>query len=144
MSIKSRFIACCLSVLLAFGIVAISGAVQPAAKALHNSYAGVLTIFILLFLLSMFLIMRGRLLDSRWSILITAALAYPSASFAYLAYFATFENERFINTLKHTKFVDSIPMLFVIGPTISFVWLFGALAGFTFLVLRRVLRTYSE
>ena len=140
MSAKHRIVLCFLSVLLAYGGVAISGGWQPAAKLLHKWYAGVLAIFLFVFIITMFLTLRGRIVRSPWPILISAVLSYPAATFAYIVYFAVFEHQLFFNTLKHIEVTGLVLMLFLFGPTISFAWLFGAVAGLVFIILRRALQ----
>jgi hypothetical protein len=152
MSAKYRVILCLVSVALAYGGVAISGAGQPAEKLFHRWYAGVLTMFLVFFFISMFLTLRGRIVRSIWVIPISAALSYPAAIFAYVTYFAVFEPQRFFSSLTHIQRMpntfgfgevfDVIAMLFV-GPTVTFAWLFGAIAGAVFFLLGRTLQTGS-
>jgi hypothetical protein len=144
MSEKGRILICLLSVLLASGVIAISDGWRPGAKLLHIYYPGVLTVFLFSYALIMFSITRGRLLKSYWLIATTTALAYPVAFFAYAIYFAAFENELFVNALRQIAFVRDAPLIFLLLPTISLAWLFGALVGIIFLALSWVLRDRSN
>src|SRR4051794_26737153 len=83
-----RAMLCLLSVLLASAGVFISGAWEPAAKLLHRWSQGVLVAFLLIFAVLMFLALRGRLTRSIWVIPVSAALAYPAATLAYIVYFS--------------------------------------------------------
>jgi hypothetical protein len=89
----------------------------------------------------MFLTLRGKLAKSLWAIPVSAALGYPAATIAYLVYFLVFEPQRTLNTLTHGQLLDVVVMLLILGPTISFAWLFGAVAGATFFLLGRTLQT---
>jgi peptidoglycan/LPS O-acetylase OafA/YrhL len=130
-----------LSVILAYGGVAISGAWEPTAKLFHRWSLGVLVAFLLIFLALMFLTLRGRLAKSLWAIPISAALGYPAATLAYIVYFSAFEPQRTLNSLTHSQLLDVIVVLLFLGPTSSFAWLFGAVAGAVFFLLGRTLQT---
>jgi peptidoglycan/LPS O-acetylase OafA/YrhL len=138
---KHRSIVCMLSVILAYGGVAVSGAWEPATKLLHRWSLGVLVAFLLIFLALMFLTLRGKLAKSLWAIPVSAALGYPAATIAYLVYFLVFEPQRTLNTLTHGQLLDVVVMLLILGPTISFAWLFGAVEGAAFFLLGRTLQT---
>jgi hypothetical protein len=47
-----------------------------------------------------------------------------------------------LNSVIHGRLLDIIVILFL-GPTISFAWLFGAIAGIAFFFLRRALKIAS-
>jgi hypothetical protein len=140
MSETGRIFLCLLSMLLAFGLIAISDGWRTGAKLLHMHYPGMLTVFLLSYALVLCTITRGGLIKSYWLIAVTTVLAYPVAFLAYVVYFAAFENARFINTLRHPGLVRAAPIIFVFLPTISIAWLFGALVGIFFLASSRVLR----
>jgi hypothetical protein len=142
MSEKRRILVCLLSVLLASGVIAISDGWQPGAKLLHIYYPGVLTVFLFSYSLVMYAIARSRLIESYWLIAVTTILAYPVAFFAYIIYFAAFENELFVNIFRRIDIVLGVLLMsFFFVPTISLAWLFGALVGIIFLALNRVLRS---
>ena len=132
---KRRAILCLLSVLLAYGLAAVSGAWVPAAKLLHQSSLGVLVAFLLVFMISMFLTLRRGLVKSVSAIPISAALAYPAATLAYTGYFMAFEPQRILNSLARSPLTDVIMALLFVGPTGSFAWLFGGMAGAAFFLL---------
>jgi hypothetical protein len=138
MSARRRVVLCLLSVILAFIGVAVSGSWHQGAKLLHVWYVGVLTFFLIIFSMFLLLSLGGRLVRSAWLIPISAALSYPAFALAYLANFAIFEHQRFSNALTHLK-VGDVPdvllMCFVLLPTISVTWLFGAMAGLMVLLL---------
>jgi hypothetical protein len=96
-----RGILCSVGVLIAFGVVAISGAWEPAGRLLHRWSYGVLVAFLMIFAASMFLTLRGRLANSLWMIPVSAALAYPAAMLAYVIYFGAFEPQRLVNSIGH-------------------------------------------
>lgn len=135
-----RAILCVLSAILAYGAIAISGGWEPAEKLLHRWSLGVLITFLLIFTLSMFLMLRGRLAKSLWAIPICTLLGYPAATLAYVFYFSAFEPQRTLNSLIQGRLVDTIVVLLFLGPTISFAWLFGAVAGGVYLLLARLLQ----
>jgi hypothetical protein len=130
-----------LSVVIAYAGLTISGAWEPAAKLLHRWSHGVLIAFLLIFAVSMFLTLRGRLVNSFWMIPISAALGYPAATLAYVVYFAAFDPQRLLNSLGYGQTSDVLILLLFLGPTVSFAWLFGAIAGVVFFLLERAART---
>jgi hypothetical protein len=131
-----RGILCLVSVLIAFGVVAISGAWEPAGRLLHRWSYGVLVAFLLIFAVSMFLTLRGRLANSPWMIAVSAALAYPASVLAYLIYFGIFEPQRLANSIGHGR-TSSVLLALFLGATASFAWFFGAIAGAVFFVMER-------
>ena len=140
MSEANRAILCVLSALVAYGAVAFSGAWEPAARLLHRWTQGLLLLFVLIFVLSMFLTLRGRIARSFWVVPISAALGYPAATLAYIIYFATFETQRLLNSLSQSNLFGAIVVLLFVGPTASFAWFFGAIAGAVFFLLGRRLQ----
>lgn len=141
MSEKHRAVLCSFSVLLAYGVAVMCGAWAPAAKLLHRWSLGVLVAFLLVFAIFMFLALRRGLAKSVWAIPISAALAYPAATLAYIVYFTAFQPQRILNSLARSSFADDAMVLVFVGPTGSFAWLFGAVAGAVFLLLARNLQT---
>jgi hypothetical protein len=110
---------------------------------LHRWSLGVLAVFLLIFVLSMFLTLTGRLAKSLWAVPISAALGFPAATFAYIAYFSAFEPQRTLNSLAHSQLLDVIVVLLLLFPTSSFAWLFGAIAGTIFFLLGHTLQIFS-
>lgn len=135
---------CLLSVLLASTAVFTSGAWEPAARMLHQWSVGVLMIFLLIFAVSMFLALRGRLARSPWTIPVSAVLACPAATLAYLVYFSMFEPQRIMKSLAHSGVFDAIVILVFLVPSSSFAWLFGAVAGAAFYFLGRALQIGTQ
>jgi hypothetical protein len=139
---KYRPILCLFAVILAYGISALIGAGHPAEKLLHRWYGGILAIFLVSSWALMLITLRGPLEKSLWSIPVSAALSYPAAVFAYVAYFMSFEPQRFLSTLNHIqpeagtfagkRLFDILLLVLVVGPTVSLTWLFGAIAGVAF------------
>jgi hypothetical protein len=125
------------SVLIAFGVVAISSAWEPAGRLLHRWSYGVLVAFLLIFAASMFLSLRGRLANSPWMIPVSAALGYPAAMLAYVIYFGAFEPQRLANSIGRGQTAGVLLALFLLGTTASFAWLFGAIAGVVFFLMER-------
>jgi len=140
MSAKYRIALWLLITLLVCIGFAISGGSEPAARLLHKWFYGVSMVFLLLFVTSVTVVLRGPLMRSIWVIPITATLGYLAGTTAYIAYFATFEPRLFFNTLTHTQLLDLASTLFLFGPMVSLTWLFGAFAGVLFLALDCVLR----
>ena len=146
MPIIRRFTFCLLSSLVACGGATLIGAGHPSAKLLHEWYAGVLTLFLIFFVLLMSAALRDGLERSFWAIPVSAALCYPAAALAYIVYFSSFEPQRFVNTVNQVqsstdasvRLFDIILLIFLIGPTISLAWLFGILAGVAFLLIGRL------
>jgi len=103
MHTKHRIMLCLLSTIIAFAGVALTGAGNPAAKLLHQWYYGVLAIFLAVFTALMVLVLRGNRERSLWAIPLSAALSYPAATFAYMAYFVSFEPQRLLNTLNQIR-----------------------------------------
>jgi hypothetical protein len=132
-----------MSAFFACGFIFVSGASQLATKLLHRWYTGILATFLIFFIAVMFLTARGRLAKSPWLIVIGAALGYLAVSLAYIVYFSLFEPERFSNSLRIVDLTSGI-MLFLSGATISFAWLFGAIAGLLFIILRRLPQFQSD
>lgn len=148
MPIIHRFTLCLLSSLVAFVGATLIGAGHPAEKLLHEWYAGVLTLFLIFFVILMSAALRGSLERSFWAIPISAALCYPAAAFAYIVYFSSLEPQRFVNAVNQlqwstgtsavVRLFDIIILIFFIGPTVSLAWLFGVLVGGVFLLIRRL------
>jgi hypothetical protein len=134
-----RAILCLVSVLIAFGVVAISSAWEPAGRLLHRWSYGVLIAFLLIFAVSMFLTLRGRVANSPWMIPVSAALAYPAAMLAYVIYFGAFEPQRLANSIGGGQ-TAGVLLALLLGTTASFAWLFGAIAGGVFLLMERTWR----
>jgi hypothetical protein len=131
-----RVIFCLISVFVAYIGVVISSAWEPAARLLHRWSYGVLAAFLVIFAVSMFLTLRGKLVNSPWMIPICAALGYPTGMLAYVIYFGAFEPQRLANSLGHGQETGTLVALFFLGATGSFVWLFGAIAGAVFFLLQ--------
>ena len=117
----------------------ITGAWEPAEKLLHRWAQGALISFLAIFLVLMILTLRVRRVRSVWAVPICAALGYPAATLAYILYFSIFEPQRIVNSVGQSGLANAALMLLLVIPTGSFVWLFGAVAGFSFFVLSRLL-----
>jgi hypothetical protein len=99
----------------------------------------VITVYLSFYTAVMIVISYLRVSKSYWFIFLAAAAAYPTASLSYLIYFAIADGHRLMNTINHTGYIGSFMLLVVVGPTLSFVWLLGALIGFLFLMFTRAL-----
>src|ERR1700675_4037333 len=99
LSEKRRAILCLLSIFLTSVLFALSDAYEPAAKQFHRWSQGLFVTFILILLIAMFATLRGRLANTSWVIMISAALSSPAATLAYLVYFAAFEPQLLLNSL---------------------------------------------
>lgn len=135
---QHRAILCLLSILLACASMAGLGGSKPAQTVFHQWYEGLLVTFLVFFMVSMFLTLKGKLAKSVWPIPISAALSYPTASLAYVAYFAICEPRRMLSSLQHVEMFDFIGVALFWIPTASGVWLFGAIAGFAFFLGTRI------
>jgi hypothetical protein len=147
MPVSHRFIVCSLSIVAAYGAAALIGVGHPAAKLLHEWYPGVLGLFLIFLAILMSVVLRGGLEKSFWAIPLSSALCYPAATLAYIAYFSSFEPQRFANVITQVQpstgtalghFFDIVLLIVLFGPTVSLAWLFGLLAGVAFLLIARL------
>jgi hypothetical protein len=148
--IKLRVMLCLLSVVIAFGGSALIGMGHPAEKLLHERYSGVLTLFLIVFTALMVTALRGSLAGSLCIIPLSAAITYPAATFAYFAYFVSFEPQRLLHTLNQIRSMENMPsnghildvliLLLFVGPTVTLTWLFGAMAGVILFSIERLIQ----
>lgn len=154
MRFSHRIMLCLLSNLVAVAVAALFGAGRPAAKLLHEWYAGVLVSFVIILSILMSITLRRRNETSLWTIPISAALSYPAAALAYVSYFALFEPERFANTFSQlesamgpfvsTQTLDLVVVILFVMPTILFAWLFGIISGAAFYLFARIFNKFSS
>jgi hypothetical protein len=113
----------------------IFGAKPPGIAMLHRWYPGFATVLVAVLMAMMVVALRGRLERSAWPIIVGALLGYVSASVAYVIYFGLFEFD-LLSAAKKTGVLAMIAAVFFIAPLATLSWLFGALSGGFFILVR--------
>ncbi len=134
-----RIFLCALSLVLPCAVFwLIFGAKPPGIAMLHRWYPGFAAVLIAVLMAMMVVAFRGRLERSAWPIIVGALLGYVAASLAYVIYFESFGFD-LLSVAKRTGVLAMIAVLFFIAPLATLSWLFGALSGGLFVVVRHLL-----
>lgn len=112
-----------------FGLI--WGARLPAAEKFNQWYWGCVAVFLAVLISLMIVVFRGGFEKSGWPVLLGLLLGYISAFLAYLIFFGIF-----VNMKRWPPLFDAIMIAFLLPPTVTLSWLFGALTGTFFIFLR--------
>ncbi|MFD2233793.1 hypothetical protein [Phaeospirillum tilakii] len=134
-----HIIACATAVLMALLITKVSGISYFTEKFLHKWLHDLLIIFALLFFICVVLLVRGRFSRAMWPVIIGVALAYACSALSYAGYFYVFNEYWFVGSGVFSSLLSNALVILIIAPFASMSWAFGAIFGFLFIVINKIL-----